>query len=181
MSKVTSAGILLADGSLDASQILIRQTQSTEAVPLRAGIVAYGGQFVFDGVDIFSANRGFRLARGAEGTLFNAQLGMMDIDGVSLDNSALTIERVSIDGAPNTGVSAVGDSTLQGRDLRIGATGRAGLFVGDSHVDLAELEINGGDTRGVTLLRADGRLDAIDISKAQNVGIQVTDPADPFD
>ncbi|MEE2789767.1 MAG: right-handed parallel beta-helix repeat-containing protein [Myxococcota bacterium] len=180
LADMAAAGILMNEGVTTVSDVTIQTVQTTDIVPLRAGIVAYGGTLTVSDARIENANRGLRLARGAVGTLSNVSIGEMDIDGVGVDDASLIIDTLDVMAAANTGVSAVAQSTVTGIRLSIGESGRAGLFVSQSEANIKNIQITAGATRAITFLRAHGQIDGFDIGRVQNVGIQVTDPQGPI-
>jgi hypothetical protein len=195
------AGMRATDAVLDVDQLVVEGARGSaikvvggEGVlrGLRLRDVALGDDGVSaHGLDVDGArlrvvdvgvtgvlDRSLRFARDAEVELESARVPDAGSEGLSvLSGARVRLLDVRIGGASSTGLTVI-DAHVSGRDVELRDCARAGLLVSEGTADLEDLRVYGGATRGISWLRAQGRLVRTRVEGAGNVGIQVTEPLD---
>ena len=172
---VAISAILTTGGETRLTQAVLHAVRESPTSPLRSGVASYGGRVLVSESEISGVNRGIRLSRGTHLTINTLRIVDPQIDGISLDNATLVGDGLVVTSAGNTGVSVVNGGHAELTGLQISNTNRFGILVDGSTFQLAELVVIGSAGRGVGLLRSTGRLQNVQLSEVDNVGIQITD------
>ncbi|MCA9539278.1 MAG: right-handed parallel beta-helix repeat-containing protein, partial [Myxococcales bacterium] len=141
------------------------------------GLWIAGGAAEVADVEVIGGQRGIRVEGG--GTLAGDRVTCQrpTIDGVSMQEAEATLIALRVTGAGSTGLALNRGSRLHLREAVIDGAGRIGALVSDADLQADGLQVLDATERGLSLLRATARLDGLEIRRAGNVGVQITDAA----
>ena len=140
-----------------------------------SGVGILGGTGAIDGCDVIDAERGLRASRGGRLTARDVHVTRVSGDGLTVNDSDANVDGLIIDAPRGGGVSVI-NSTAILRDVTINDATRYGLLADGGMIDVADLSVIDSAARGAVLLRTTASITGLDITGADDVCVQVTDP-----
>ena len=145
------------------------------------GVEIEGGQAEIHGLTVGEVgDRAIRIAQGARVVLTDVVVTGPAADGIAvLSGADATLTGFRVSGAQSVGLT-VNEASAHVTDGRIVGGGRAGALFSKGASDVEGLQVLDAPVRGIAILRAQGRFAGLDVQRAADVGLQITDPAGPI-
>ncbi len=176
VDAATGAGVRVIEGTaeltdVDVTDVIYAADQGTGT---GVGFVRARGQVT--GLRVTGGERGLRIGEGAVVDATDVQVGDGSGSGVGVNGGTVRVRDLRVERMHNGGATVSQDGTLMLDGATFTATDRFGVLASGATLDARHVHVIDAPQRGVALLRAVAVITDLQIERAGEVGLAVTDP-----
>lgn len=175
VSGAAGAGLRFIEAETTATRVEVLDTRYEAGQGSASGVGFIGGHGVLRSARVRGGDRAVRVTRAARVEVWDVEVTGA-VDGLSAaDGAIVQATDLRVRGVRNTGV-VVTRAEADLDQVTIQGTGRIGVLVSDGRLGARAVAVEDAAARGVAILSASARIADLQVRRAGDVGLQVTDP-----